>query len=134
MINHWLMIGRSAVDKLRAMEYFVRVVEAGGFADHVPPPEHACVPRPIPKDAPFFELGTRVPLVVVSPWARPHSVSHVVEDHTAITRFIEGVFDLPALTARDANSTALLEMFDFSGARPLLAPPAAPAAGTGRCH
>jgi len=29
-------------------------------------------------------------------------------------RFIESVFDLPALTARDANSDALLDMFDFA--------------------
>ena len=31
------------------------------------------------------------------------------DDHTAITRFIEALFDLPALTARDANSDALLD-------------------------
>ena len=107
--------------------------EAGGLADHVPPPEHACVARPGATDAPFFELGARVPFVMVSPWARPHAVSHVVEDHTAITRFIETVFDLPALTARDANSAALLDLFDFEGAAGLLAPGIPPAAGTGRC-
>jgi phospholipase C len=107
--------------------------EAGGFADHVPPPNQACVARPVAKDAPFFELGTRVPLVVVSPWARPSYVSHVVQEHTAITRFIEAVFDLPALTARDANSDALLDMFDFSCAPALAKPPPAPAAGTKGC-
>lgn len=107
--------------------------EAGGFADHVPPPEHACVARPGPTDAPFFELGTRVPLVMISPWARAHAVSHQIEDHTAITRFIEAVFDLPALTARDANSTALFELLDFDNPPALLQPPLAPAAGTGHC-
>jgi hypothetical protein len=75
----------------------------------------------------------RVPLVVVSPWARPGFVSHVVEEHTAITRFIETVFDLPALTARDANSSALLELFDFGCPPALLSPPPAPAAGTQGC-
>jgi phospholipase C len=107
--------------------------EAGGFADHVPPPEHACIARPGAKDAAFFELGARIPLVVISPWARASSVVHTVEDHTAITRFIEAVFDLPALTARDANSTALLEMFDFACGPALLHPPEAPAAGIGGC-
>lgn len=110
--------------------------EAGGFADHVPPPNDACIARPGNSlDAPFTELGVRVPLVVISPYARPHYVSHVVQDHTAITRFIEAVFGLPALTARDANSDALLDMFDFGcGGPALLQPPDAPAAGMGGCH
>jgi phospholipase C len=108
--------------------------EAGGFADHVPPPNNACVARPgVAADAEFFELGARVPMTVISPYARRHYVSHVVQDHTALTRFIETVFDLPALTSRDANSDALLDMFDF-GCPPLLHPPAGPAAGTGGCH
>jgi phospholipase C len=107
--------------------------EAGGFADDVPPPSSACIARPgNPLDAPFFELGVRVPFAVISPYARTHYVSHVVHDHTAITRFIELVFDLPALTARDANSDALLDMFDFDSP-PVLAPPPAPPSGTLGC-
>jgi phospholipase C len=100
----------------------------------VPPPNQACVARPGTVDDEYFELGERVPLVVVSPYARPHSVSHVVQEHTAITRFIETVFGLPALTARDANSPALLDLFDFSCAPPMLNPPPAPAAGIGGCR
>jgi phospholipase C len=73
-----------------------------------------------------------VPLVVISPWARRNFVSHVVRDHAAITRFVEALFDLPALTGRDANSDALLDLFDFScGADGPV--PAAPPAGTGGC-
>ena len=87
-----------------------------------------------PDDIGFYELGARVPLVVISPWARPHFVSHVARDHTAITRFIEAVFDLPALTARDANSDALLDMFDFEHPPALMHPPKAPSAGKGGCH
>jgi phospholipase C len=107
--------------------------EGGGFADHVPPPEKACIARLVPKDQLYFELGPRVPLVVVSPYARAHHVSHAVEEHTAITRFIEAVFDLPALTARDANSGALLDLFDFACAPAFLSPPNAPAAGAKGC-
>lgn len=107
--------------------------EGGGFADHVPPPD-ACVARPGTADDAYFALGPRVPFVVVSPWVKPHSVSHVVQEHTAVTRFIETVFGLPALTARDANSPALLDMFDFSSCTPpMLVPPEAPPAGTGGC-
>jgi phospholipase C len=105
--------------------------EAGGFFDHVPPP-NTCVAR-TPQDAMFFELGIRVPTVVISPYARQHYVSHVTHEHTSVTRLIEAVFDLPALTARDANSDAMLDMFDFA-CPPNLKPPDAPAAGTGGCN
>ena len=101
--------------------------EAGGFFDHVPP-GNSCVARP--QDSAYFELGMRVPTVVISPYARQHYVSHVLHEHTSITRLIEAVFDVPALTARDANSDAMLDMFDF-GCPPNLKPPVAPAAGKG---
>lgn len=104
---------------------FVSYDESGGYLDHVVPPSAA------PPDATQAELnylGFRVPLFVVSPWA-VHGVSHVIHSHTSILRFLEALFDLPALTARDANSDALLDMFDFTGERavgttiPLLARP-----------
>ena len=102
--------------------------EGGAFFDHVPPPQ-ACPSSP---DSPFTDLGTRVPLVAISPWAKRHYVSHAVHDHTAITRFIETLFNLPALTARDANSDALLDLFDFSCGRDLSVDPS-PAPGQGDC-
>lgn len=107
--------------------------EAGGFADHVPPPNQACVARPIAKDQPFTELGVRIPMVVVSPYARAGTVSHVVQEHTAMTRFIETVFGLPALTARDANSDALLDLFDFACPPAFAKGPTPPASGTKGC-
>jgi hypothetical protein len=102
--------------------------EAGGFFDHVPPPS-ACPARP--EDTDFTELGTRVPLIVISPWARRHHVSNIEREHTSVTRFIAAVHDLPALTARDANADALLDMFDFD-CPPQPVPPA-PEAGRGGC-
>jgi phospholipase C len=103
--------------------------EGGGFADHVPPEPPACAAGP---DSPSTQRGPRVPLVVISPWARLNAASHVVEDHTAITRLIEALFGLPALTSRDANSTALLELFDFSCGRDMRLP-VPPAPGVGGC-
>ena len=105
--------------------------EHGGFYDHVPPPP-ACVPDGIapvlqPSDvvAVFDRYGIRVPMVVVSPYARKKFVSHTVYDHTSILRFIQTRFDVPALTARDANADPMLELFDFA-APPFTRPPKLP--------
>jgi phospholipase C len=107
--------------------------ENGSFADHVPPPP-SCPPADVvPSDMVYFShYGPRVPFVVVSPYARAGYVSHATHSHTSITRLIEAIWKLGALTARDANSDALLDMFDFS-APALKTPPAAPAAGSGGC-
>lgn len=102
--------------------------EGGAFFDHVTPPEGCRATA----DSPFTAMGTRVPLVAISPWAKRHYVSHVAHDHTAITRFIETIFNLPALTGRDANSDALLDLFDFSCGRDLSVA-AAPEPGKGGC-
>jgi phospholipase C len=101
--------------------------EAGGIADHVPPPA-ACAPS---AQLPSFDrLGVRVPVTLVSPYAKRGFVSHETHSHTSILRFIELVNDVPALTARDANADAMLDMFDFGTAR---AASAAPDAGKGAC-
>jgi phospholipase C len=112
---------------------FLTYDEHGGFWDHVPPPA-ACTPDAIapmiaPSDyqAEFDRFGTRVPFVMVSPYARKRHVSHTPTDHTAILRFIETRFDLPALTRRDANADPLLDLFDFA-APPFLKPPHLPPA------
>ncbi len=112
---------------------FVTYDEAGGFFDHVPPPT-ACFPH-APASAGYDTTdlnrqGIRVPFVAVSPWARSHFVSHVVHDHTSMLRFIEAIFDLPALTGRDANAAALLDLFDFSCSQSATVSGTIPAAGT----
>lgn len=94
--------------------------EGGGFFDHVPPPA-ACLADPSQSE--FDRLGFRVPLAVISPYSRAGYVSHQVHSHTSVTRFIEALFNLRALTGRDANSDALLDLFDFSSP-PFLTPPA----------
>jgi phospholipase C len=108
---------------------FITYDENGGLADHVEPAP-ACEPDGYaPHDGnnnalpgAFNQTGFRVPFIVISPYARAHYVSHVVHDHTSITRFIEARFGLPALTARDANSTPPYEVFDFKNP-PFMTPP-----------
>jgi phospholipase C len=109
--------------------------EHGGYFDHLAPPP-ACKPDAIEPalaegdttGGHFDRYGVRVPFVLVSPYARAGFVSHVVHDHTSITRFLEAKFRLPALTARDANADPLLEMFDFAHP-PFVTPPALTPAG-----
>ena len=62
----------------------------------------------------FDHYGVRVPVAVISPYAKSHYVSHVTDEHTSILRFIEYRFGLPSLTNRDANADPMLDMFDFA--------------------
>lgn len=87
--------------------------------------------------ADFTQLGFRVPLLAVSPFAKPRYVSHVVSDHTSLLRLIEDRFT-PGhhLTARDAQAADLTDLFDFATSpslhatlSPPLAPPPAPSDG-----
>ncbi len=98
---------------------FITYDEHGGLYDHVAPPA-ACPPDDhAPKlgashePGAFDRYGIRVPFVVISPYAKPHYVSHRTYDHTSITRFIEARWVMPAMTARDANSEAPFDLFDF---------------------
>jgi phospholipase C len=102
---------------------FLTYDEHGGYYDHVKPPP-AVPPDDIPPmlqpgDVPgtFADRGPRVPTIAVSPYAKPHHVSHVVYDHTSILKFIETRFGLPPLTRRDAAADPMLDMFDFSSPR-----------------
>jgi phospholipase C len=100
--------------------------EHGGWYDHVPPPAaippDSIRPRLSPGDVPggYDILGPRVPAVVVSGYARPHSVTDVVHDHTSILATIEAKWNLPAMTYRDANAATLA---DFLAPRPTFPEP-----------
>ncbi len=90
---------------------------------HVPSPD-GIKPRDLkPNDPPddFVRTGFRVPLIIVSPFAKPHYVSHTPMDYTAVLKFVEKRFNLPTLTARDAAQADMEEFFDFSA--PNLNPP-----------
>ncbi len=112
---------------------FITWDEHGGYYDHLPPPP-ACKPdsnaprfEGAPEPGDFDRYGIRVPLIVVSPYAKPGYVGHTTYDHTSILRFIQTRFKIPALTARDANADPLVDMFDFSSPKSLNPPALAPA-------
>ncbi len=134
--------------------------EAGGLYDHVPPPTN--VPSPdgiVPQDTcfnasdphcptaalthtpppydptgDFTRYGFRVPLMVVSPFSKPHYVSHTFTDSTSWLAFVETRFKLPPLTKRDAAADNMVEFFDFQNV-PWATPPTPPQVQTnGPCY
>jgi phospholipase C len=99
---------------------------------HVPNPDGIQPGRdlgpndPAPPAADFTRTGFRVPLIIVSPFAKPHYVSHTPMDYTAVLKFVEERFNLPNLNKRDAAQADMSEFFDFVNA-PNMNPPSAPA-------
>jgi phospholipase C len=81
---------------------FVTWDDFGGFFDHVAPPQ-----------VDQFGLGPRVPLLIISPYAKGGYVSHTVYDHTSVLKFIETRYSLSPLTSRDAAASNMLDSFDF---------------------
>jgi len=77
--------------------------EFGGFFDHVAPPK---VDR--------WGPGTRVPAIVISPYAKKGFVDHTVYDTTSILKLIETRYKLKPLTDRDAKANDLTNAFDFN--------------------
>jgi phospholipase C len=86
---------------------FVMWDDWGGLYDHVPPPYED-----------FDGLGFRVPLLMISPYARQNYVSHVQYEHGSILRFIEDQYGLGQLAASNtrANDPGKDKSFDFTAA------------------
>ena len=83
--------------------------EWGGWYDHVVPPQIKD-----PRTHAYEGLGHRVPLIVVSPYAKSGYVSHRRHEIASTLHFIESIFGLPSLGLADARADALGDMFDFS--------------------
>jgi phospholipase C len=75
----------------------------GGFYDHVPPPG---------VDA--FGYGPRVPLLVISPYAKPGYVTDETGDFSSILRFMEERFNLQHLSRRDDHASDMMDAFNFN--------------------
>ncbi len=104
--------------------------DAGGYYDHVPPPSfERC------SDGKPCGDGPRIPLILISPYARTGAVVHDLGDTSSVVKFAESVFGLPPLASlpdekpylpqgpRDGNPalTNLLGGFDprrLAGTRP----------------
>ena len=78
--------------------------ESDGFYDHVPPRILAYGPDGLP-----LSRGIRVPLLVISPFARTHVVSHAEGDHNAVIETISAIFHLPPLSSLPDEAAALAD-------------------------
>jgi phospholipase C len=79
--------------------------ESGGWYDHVPPPQ-------FPNSQ---SLGMRVPVIVISPFAKTGVISHQQMDYVSILRFIQwnwglGMFTAPAQAAREQQSGDMCDL------------------------
>lgn len=81
--------------------------EHGGFYDHVAPPKTADDFA----DRGFDQLGFRVPSVVMGPYVK-QGVSRIQFDHTSVLAFLERLFELAPLTARDRAAHDLSPLLD----------------------
>jgi phospholipase C len=72
---------------------FITVDEGGGYYDsgYIQPLD-------------FFGDGTRIPLIVVSPYSTGGHVKHVYYDHVSILKFIERNWSLPTITKRSRDN------------------------------
>jgi phospholipase C len=86
----------------------------GGWYDHVAPPrQYGCDPTHP------YGLGFRLPLIIISPYAKPGFIFHEVAEQASIPRFIERVFNTPTLSsidpaAQDGQANDLMNAFDFT--------------------
>ena len=120
--------------------------EGGGLFDHVKPilvtpPGDFSQPTDLgthDQTGMFNVTGFRVPVIVVSPWVKPHMVSHLPMDYTAILKLIENRFSLPSLTQRDAQAGDMTDssngFFDFSSPHMLTVPPLPAQPTNGICN
>jgi phospholipase C len=82
---------------------FIAWDDWGGWYDHVPPPQ-----------TDSMGLGFRVPVIVVGPYARHGYISHVPHESSGFLRYMEEVFNLPSLGARDTNADDFSDCFDYT--------------------
>ena len=82
---------------------FITWDDWGGFYDHV-------APRQVDR----VGFGSRVPLLVISPYGRQGFVLHREGEFSSVLRFVEDNWGLTQLTARDRAAKNLTEAFDFA--------------------
>ncbi len=81
---------------------FITWDDFGGFYDHVPPPQYD-----------IMGLGPRVPMIIISPWAKQGYVDSTEYEFSSVLKFIETMYGLECMTERDCGASDMLNAFDF---------------------
>jgi phospholipase C len=87
-----------AVNAIAASPYWAQSAiiitwdDSEGDYDHVPPPVRAKGP-----DGSVISDGPRVPLILISPYARTNYVAHSQGNHASVVKFVDALFNLPPL-------------------------------------
>ncbi len=98
------LVGRVKASPLwQSTAIIVTYDENGGFWDHVPPPK-----------GDRWGPGTRIPAIVISPFAKRGVIDHTMYDTTSILKFITRRFDLEPLPGVRPAAGDLTAAFDFS--------------------
>ncbi|HKW87531.1 MAG TPA: alkaline phosphatase family protein [Candidatus Acidoferrales bacterium] len=84
--------------------------DSEGDYDHVPPPIRVWGPDGSP-----ISDGPRVPLILISPYARAGYVSHAEGNHASVAKLIDAVFGLPPLATLPDESSARKEGMEKFG-------------------
>jgi acid phosphatase len=87
----------------KRMAIIVTYDENGGFFDHVPPPQ-----------GDQWGPGTRIPTIIVSPFAKKGFVDHTSYDTTSIIKFISKRFGLDPLPGVRSGAGDLTNAFEFN--------------------
>jgi phospholipase C len=84
---------RSKPELWNSTAVFITVDEGGGYYDsgYIQPLD-------------FFGDGTRIPMIVVSPWTRGGHVAHTYSDHVSVLKFIEANWHLPTISGRSRDN------------------------------
>lgn len=86
---------------------FITFDEGGGFYDQVAPPVLG-----------GQQLGQRIPMIMISPYAKENYISSTEMNHASMLAFIDYNWNMPALTRLVSLSNIPIDMFDFSSPYP----------------
>jgi len=102
---------------------FITWDDWGGWFDHVDPPvvelwDSTKAQRPADAHPEFngdpFRFGSRVPCLVLSPYAKPGHVSAQLNSHVSLVTFCQTIFGLSPLNHRNSASNGMSDCFDFT--------------------
>lgn len=104
--EEWLLYVIDSIEKSpewNTTAIFITYDEFGGYYDQVSPPVLDGI-----------QLGFRVPLIVISPYAKEDYVSNTEMTHTSLLAFIDYNWNLPALNQLVSVSNIPIDFFNFN--------------------